>query len=145
MTNRKIINFLGPEKSISKKDFQVKNFNFSPPAPNCTFDRSGARRVRDFCTSPFHCDAGFDFLGSERAKGSKFRAGAVSNRGPMVSSNEFLVGRTHRIRSRGLQIGAHSPCLQCTTSSNYVVTARCSSTPSARSSSPCRSRHTCQC
>ena len=28
VTNRKIRNFLGPEKSISKKDFQVKKFIF---------------------------------------------------------------------------------------------------------------------
>ena len=71
MTNRKIIKFLGPEKSISKKDFQVKKFIFSPPAPKCTFDRSGGRRVRVFCTSSVRCDAGFDFFGSECAKGSR--------------------------------------------------------------------------
>ena len=35
------------------------------------FDRSGARRVRIFCTSSLPCDAGFDFFGSERAKGSR--------------------------------------------------------------------------
>ena len=51
MTNRKIKECLGLEKSISKKDFQFKKYNFSPPAPNCTFERSGARRVRVFCTS----------------------------------------------------------------------------------------------
>ena len=34
-------------------------------------DRSGARRVRIFCTSSLPCDAGFDFFGSERAKGSR--------------------------------------------------------------------------
>ena len=59
------------KKSISKKDFQVKKFIFSPPAPKCTFDRSGGRRVRVFCTSSVRCDAGFDFFGSERAKGSR--------------------------------------------------------------------------
>ena len=35
------------------------------------FDRSGARRVRIFCTSSLPCDAGFDLFGSERAKGSR--------------------------------------------------------------------------
>ena len=34
-------------------------------------DRSGARRVRIFCTSSLPGDAGFDFFGSERAKGSR--------------------------------------------------------------------------
>ena len=34
-------------------------------------DRSGARRVRIFCTSSLPCDAGFDSFGSERAKGSR--------------------------------------------------------------------------
>ena len=71
MTNRKIGEFPGLKKSISKKDFQVKKFIFSPPAPKCTFDRSGGRRVRVFCTSSVRCDAGFDFFGSERAKGSR--------------------------------------------------------------------------
>ena len=58
-------------KSISKTNFEAKIFNFSPPAPKCTFDRSGGRRVRVFCTSSVRCDAGFDFFGSERAKGSR--------------------------------------------------------------------------
>ena len=58
-------------KSISKTNFEAKIFNFSPPAPRCTFDRSGARRVRIFCTSSLPCDAGFDFFGPERAKGSR--------------------------------------------------------------------------
>ena len=30
-----------------------------------------ARRVQGFCTSPLPSDAGFDFFGSERAKGSR--------------------------------------------------------------------------
>ena len=93
VTNRKIRKFLIPEKSISKTDFQVKKYNFSPPAPKCTFDRSATRRVQVFCTSSLPCDAGFDFSGSERAKGSRkstlswplikhFWKGA-SNRGPL--------------------------------------------------------------
>ena len=71
VTNRKIRKFLIPEKSISKTDFQIKKYNFSPSAPKCTFDRSATRRVQVFCTSSLPCDAGFDFSGSERAKGSR--------------------------------------------------------------------------
>ena len=71
VTNRKIKECPGLEKSLSKKNLQFKKYNFSPPAPNCTFDSSGARRVRVFCTSSVPCDAGFDFFGSECAKGSR--------------------------------------------------------------------------
>ena len=74
VTNRKIRKFLIPEKSISKTDFQVKKYNFSPSAAKCTFDRSATRRVQVFCTSSLPCDAGFDFSGSERAKGSRKKA-----------------------------------------------------------------------
>ena len=70
MAGRKNLKFPWSKKSISKINFETKIFNFSPPAPRCTFDRSGARRVRIFRTSSLPCDAGFDFFGSERAKGS---------------------------------------------------------------------------
>ena len=45
VTNRKIKEFPGLGKSISKKG-QFKKYNFSLPAPNCTFDSSGARRAQ---------------------------------------------------------------------------------------------------
>ena len=101
VTNRKIIKFLGPEKLISKTDFQVKKYNFSPSAPKCTFDRSATRRVQVFCTSSLPCDAGFDFSGSERAKGSKKstlswpriskRAKSLSNGIAEFKECEFLI------------------------------------------------------
>ena len=116
VANGKIIKFLGPEKSISKKDFQVKNFNFSPPAPTCTFDGSGSRRVRDFCRSPLSCDAVFDFLSSERAKGSKFRAGApkgskfragaVTNRKIIKNSGPRKIDFQERLSSQKFQFFA---------------------------------------
>ena len=71
VAGRKIQKFPWSKKSISKTNIEAKIFNFSPPAPRCTFDRSGARRVRIFCTSSLPGDAGFDFFGSERAKGSR--------------------------------------------------------------------------
>ena len=71
VAGRKIRKFPRSKKSISKTSIEAKIFSFSPPAPRCTFDRSGARRVRIFRTSSLPCDAGFDFFGSERAKGSR--------------------------------------------------------------------------
>ena len=95
VVGRKIQAFPWSQKSISKTNTQAKIFNFSPPAPRCTFDRSGARRVRIFCTSSLPCDAGFDFFGSERAKGSRKK------------HQELAADLESR---EGFEFSAHRPC-----------------------------------
>ena len=69
--SKKSKNFWARKNRFPRKTFKSKNSFFPPPAPKCIFDRSGARRVRVFCTSSVPCDAGFDFFGSECAKGSR--------------------------------------------------------------------------
>ena len=83
------------KKSISKTNIEAKIFTVSPPAPRCTFDRSGARRVRIFRTSSLPCDAGFDFFGSERAKGSR------------KTHQELAADLESR---EGFEVLAHRPC-----------------------------------
>ena len=74
----KILKVAVLKKSISKTDVQFKTFNFWSPAPQCTFESSGAPKGSIFWRTVWPGDAGFDFLRARFApapEGSKFPSG----------------------------------------------------------------------